>query len=176
MALGEYDVVGLSEVDVPEAYEEAFVKKWPDRYQFIRGLTGTNEDREDDHLWMAFDTVDFDLVTSQEMKEVGGFVFDDGHHRVPLYVRLRDKANGQEVVFIMNHFARGDKEFRQAHERARSVNGPGLSRSRSWRSETTTWTSFLKHKGVTRRLTSSCATMYGIGSGRTVGRHELVGP
>ncbi len=117
VALGEYDVVGLSEVDVPEAYEEAFVKKWPDRYQFIRGLTGTNEDREDDHLWMAFDTEDFDLVTSQEMKEVGGFVFDDGHHRVPLYVRLRDKANGQEVVFIMNHFARGDKEFRQAQAR-----------------------------------------------------------
>ena len=115
--LGQYDVVGLSEVDVPEAYEQALTNKWPDRYQFIRGLTGANEEREDDHLWMAFDTNKFDLVTSEEMKEVGGFVFDDGHHRVPLYVRLEDKSNGQEVVFIMNHFARGDKEFRQAQAR-----------------------------------------------------------
>lgn len=115
--LGEYDLIGLSEVNVPEAYEEAINKKWPDRYQFVRGLTGANEDREDDHLWIGFDTETFELVDSQEMKEISGFVFDDGHHRVPLYVRLKDKSNGQEVVFLMNHFARGDKEFRQGQAR-----------------------------------------------------------
>ncbi len=51
------------------------------------------------------------------MTEIGDFVFDDGHHRVPLYVRLRDNANEQEVVFVMNHLARGDKLFRQAQAR-----------------------------------------------------------
>lgn len=115
--LGQYDVIGLSEVEVPEAYEQSLSKKWPDRYQWIRGLTGANEDREDDHLWIAFNADKFDLVNSEEMKEVGGFVFDDGHHRVPLYVRLKDKNNGQEVVFIMNHLARGNKNFRQAQAR-----------------------------------------------------------
>ena len=115
--LGEYDVIGLSEVDTPEAYEASLSKKWPNRYQFVRGLTGVNEDRENDHLFVAFNTEKFSLVNSEEMKEIGGFVFDDGHHRVPLYVRLKDKANGQEVVFIQNHFARGDKEFRQGQAR-----------------------------------------------------------
>ncbi len=51
------------------------------------------------------------------MTELGGFIFDDGHHRVPLYSRLQDKTNGQEVVFVMNHLARGDKLFRQAQAR-----------------------------------------------------------
>lgn len=116
--LGMYQVIGLSEVHVPEAYEQAISKKWPDRYEFVRGLSGTNEEREDDHLWLAFDSQVFSLVDSQEMKEAGGFVFDDGHHRVPLYVRLKDNANGQEVVFLMNHLGRSDREFRQAQARA----------------------------------------------------------
>lgn len=115
--IGSYDLIGLSEVHVPEAYEKALTEKWPERYQYIRGVSGTNEDREDDHLWMAFDTNVFSLVDSQEMNEIGDFVFDDGHHRVPLYVRLKDKSNGQEVVFMMNHLARGNKEFRQAQAR-----------------------------------------------------------
>ena len=116
--LGQYDVIGLSEVDEPEAFEQSITEKWPERYQYVRGLTGVNEDREDDHLFMAFDTEKFELVNSVEMKEVEGFVFDDGHHRAPLYVRLKDKANGQEVVFIMNHLARGDENIRQAQARA----------------------------------------------------------
>ena len=115
--IGKYDVVGLSEVDKPAAFELAMEQKWPGRYQFIRGLTGINEDREDDHLWIAFNTEKFALVNGEEMTELGGFVFDDGHHRVPLYVRLQDKTNGQEVVFVMNHLARGDKQFRQAQAR-----------------------------------------------------------
>ena len=116
--LGHYDVVGLSEVEVPEAYEQAMTEKWPDQFQYIRGLTGANEDREDDHLWLAFNTEKFNLVNSQEMKEIGGFMFDDGRHRVPLYVRLKDKTNAQEVVFVMNHLARGDENFRQAQARS----------------------------------------------------------
>ncbi len=115
--LGPYDVIGLSEVDQPETFELAINNKWPDQYRFIRGLSGANEDREDDHLWMAFNREKFDLVENEEMKEVGGFVFDDGHHRVPLYVRLKDRNNGQEVVFLVNHLARGDEAFRQSQAR-----------------------------------------------------------
>ena len=111
--LGDYDVIGLSEVEVPAAYEEALSKKWPDRYEYIRGVSGANEGREDDHLWIAFSKDKFSLVETEEMKEVSGFVFDDGHHRVPLYVKLKDLANSQEVVFLMNHLARGNKDFRQ---------------------------------------------------------------
>ena len=111
--LGDYDVIGLSEVEVPAAYEEALSKKWPDRYEYVRGVSGANEGREDDHLWIAFSKDKFSLVETEEMKEVSGFVFDDGHHRVPLYVKLKDLANSQEVVFLMNHLARGNKDFRQ---------------------------------------------------------------
>lgn len=111
--LGGYDVIGLSEVENPAAYEEALSKKWPGRYEFIRGLSGANEAREDDHLWLAFSKDKFSMIEFEEMKEVSGFIFDDGHHRVPLYVRLKDLANSQEVVFLMNHLARGNKYFRQ---------------------------------------------------------------
>ena len=111
--MGDYDVIGLSEVETPAAYEEALSKKWPGRYEYIRGLSGANEAREDDHLWLAFSKDKFSLIESKEMKEVSGFIFDDGHHRVPLYVKLKDLANSQEVVFLMNHLARGNKNFRQ---------------------------------------------------------------
>ncbi len=111
--MGDYDVIGLSEVETPAAYEEALSKKWPNRYQYIRGLSGANETREDDHLWLAFSKDKFSLIESEEMKEVSGFIFDDGHHRVPLYVKLKDLANSQEVVFLMNHLARGNSQFRQ---------------------------------------------------------------
>tara|TARA_B110000495_G_C23030767_1_gene613823 strand:- start:736 stop:1692 length:957 start_codon:yes stop_codon:yes gene_type:complete len=111
--MGDYDVIGLSEVETPAAYEEALSKKWPGRYEYIRGLSGANETREDDHLWLAFSKDKFSLIESKEMKEVSGFIFDDGHHRVPLYVKLKDLANSQEVVFLMNHLARGNKNFRQ---------------------------------------------------------------
>jgi endonuclease/exonuclease/phosphatase family metal-dependent hydrolase len=111
--MGDYDVIGLSEVETPVAYEEALSKKWPGRYEYIRGLSGANETREDDHLWLAFSKEKFSLIESKEMKEVSGFIFDDGHHRVPLYVKLKDLANSQEVVFLMNHLARGNKDFRQ---------------------------------------------------------------
>jgi endonuclease/exonuclease/phosphatase family metal-dependent hydrolase len=111
--MGDYDVIGLSEVETPAAYEEALSKKWPGRYEYIRGLSGANETREDDHLWLAFSKDKFSLIESEEMKEVSGFIFDDGHHRVPLYVKLKDLANSQEVVFLMNHLARGNKNFRQ---------------------------------------------------------------
>lgn len=111
--MGDYDVIGLSEVETPAAYEEALSKKWPGRYEYIRGLSGANETREDDHLWLAFRKDKFSLIESKEMKEVSGFIFDDGHHRVPLYVKLKDLANSQEVVFLMNHLARGNKNFRQ---------------------------------------------------------------
>lgn len=116
--LGQYDVIGLSEVDEPDVYEQAISAKWPERYEYVRGHSGTNEDRDDDHLWFAFNSEKFALVNSEEMKEYGGFIFDDGHHRVPLYVRLKDKINGQEVVFLVNHFARGNEEFRQGQARS----------------------------------------------------------
>ncbi len=111
--LGDYDIIGLSEVENPAAYEEELTKKWPGRYEYIRGLSGANETREDDHLWFAFSKEKFSLIDSEEMKEVSGFIFDDGHHRVPLYIKLKDLANSQEVVFLMNHLARGNKNFRQ---------------------------------------------------------------
>ena len=114
ITLGNYDVIGLSEVEAPGVYKTVLGDVWPGRYQVIEGLTGANEERDDDHLWMAFDKSKFELVETSEMKEDGGFVFDDGHHRVPLYAKLKDKSDGMEIIFLMNHFARGNKDFRQS--------------------------------------------------------------
>ena len=47
------------------------------------------------------------------MDEAGGVKLNDGRHRAPLYVRLKDRGNGQELIVILNHLARGDADFRE---------------------------------------------------------------
>ena len=71
-----------------------------------------NNGREPDRLLLCVDSSKFDLVESADMQEAGGVKVNDGHHRSPLYVRLRDKSNGQELIVIQNHLARGDADFR----------------------------------------------------------------
>ena len=61
---------------------------------------------------VVYDQTKFNLVESADMQEAGGVVLNNGRHRAPLYVRLKDKSNDQELVVIHNHLARGDAEFR----------------------------------------------------------------
>ena len=107
IALGRYNIIGLSEVAKPEIYEQAISRNWPDRYGYIRGRSGRG-----DKLQILYDKIQFDHVGSAEMDEANGIKLNDGNQRAPLYARLKDRSNDQELIVVLNHLARGDAEFR----------------------------------------------------------------
>jgi hypothetical protein len=96
--LGRYDIVGLSEVAKSDVYETAIDEQWPQQFGFVRGTTGRS-----DKLLIMFNCEKFDRVASADMDEAGGVKFNNGRHRAPLYVRLKDRSNGQELIVIQNH-------------------------------------------------------------------------
>jgi len=40
--------------------------------------------------------------------------YNNGTHRSPLYVRLRERESGFEFIFMTNHLARRNEQLRQA--------------------------------------------------------------
>jgi hypothetical protein len=111
--LGRYDIIGLSEVDDPEPYVDAITQVLPDDFDFIRGKTGINNGREDDRLLLCVDNTKFELIAFDDIDEAGGVTFNDGRHRAPLYVRIKDRNTKQEIIVLLNHLARENTEFRQ---------------------------------------------------------------
>jgi endonuclease/exonuclease/phosphatase family metal-dependent hydrolase len=80
----------------------------------VSGESGFNDERENDRLWIACRRSKFDLLESGEMDEAGGFLFNDGRHRIPLYAKFTKKQGKRaEFTIILNHLARGDEDFRK---------------------------------------------------------------
>ena len=95
------DVIGLNEVNkrsIP-AYQAAL---GPD-YQAMISETGRS-----DHLVIIVNTKRFEILQTVEMHNL-----NDGTHRAPIYVRLKDRKTGFEFVFMTNHLSRGDARLRQ---------------------------------------------------------------
>jgi hypothetical protein len=109
VGFGHYDIIGLSDVGKPDVYEQAMNPNRTNlyRYGFVRGTTG-----DCDSLLLIYDKTRFDLVESADIQEAGGVVLQNGSHCAPLYVRLKDRSDGQELIVIQNHLAREDAEFR----------------------------------------------------------------
>lgn len=116
------DVVALNEVNsrnVP-VYAAALGKQ----YQAFVSETGRA-----DRLAILFDANRFDVLQVEEMANYREYLLNNGTHRSPIYVRLRDRKTGFEFIFMTNHLARRDDRLRQQQaaglrEWARDSNTP----------------------------------------------------
>ena len=98
-------IFALSEVD-PERFE-MYRKALGENYQSAAAETG-----RDLRLQILFDGDRFELLSREELERYRDNVLNDGRHRSPLLVRLRDRETGMVFQVMVNHLARGDAAFR----------------------------------------------------------------
>lgn len=75
-----------------------------------------------DRLLIAFNSVRFELVTSEELNDI-----NQGNHRAPLVVHLRQRSDGMELLVVVNHLARANEALR--HTQATKLNAWGATSS-----------------------------------------------
>ena len=98
--LAGYDVYCLNEVSRRSfpLYDAAL----PD-HESVESESGRS-----DHMMILFDKGKFELLEKKELHQ-----FNNGTHRSPMYVRLKDKKTRTELIVMTNHLARGDERLRQ---------------------------------------------------------------
>ena len=101
-----FDVVALNEVNSHnvEEYSDALGP----HYQAFVSRTGRS-----DRLAIIFNSTRFELLQSKEMAEYREYNLNNGNHRSPIFVRLKDRESGLEFVYMTNHLSRGDAKLRQ---------------------------------------------------------------
>ena len=136
-----YDVYCLTEVlrrSFP-IYKAAL----PD-YQAIESTSGRS-----DRMMILFNLEKFELLERRELYQL-----NNGTHRSPFYVRLRDKKTRTELIVMTNHLARGNKYLRQQQ-------AAGLLESLI--SATSIWTIPSNVRGGMRPSLKCCGTIFGSG-------------
>ena len=116
------DIVALNEVgrrNVP-----AYAAALGDHFQVFVSKSGRA-----DHLAIFFNSKRFVLLEQKEMTRHGDYLLNNGTHRSPIYVRLKERKSGQEFIFMTNHLARRDENLRRRQaaglrEWARDSNTP----------------------------------------------------
>jgi endonuclease/exonuclease/phosphatase family metal-dependent hydrolase len=68
-----------------------------------------NEDR----LQILYDKTRFELLEQIELDRHGDYVLNNGGHRSPTAVRLKDRVSDKTFIVMVNHLARGNAEFRK---------------------------------------------------------------
>ena len=66
-----------------------------------------------DRLAILYDKARYELLESIEMAEYREYRLNDGNHRSPIYVRLKERRGGLEFIFMTNHLSRADGELRK---------------------------------------------------------------
>jgi len=112
-----FDVIALNEVG--ERNVPAYAASLGENYQAVISTTGRA-----DRLAILYNTNRFEILQATEIHEL-----NNGTHRSPLYVRLRERESGFEFIFMTNHLARRNEQLRQAQaaglrEWARESNTP----------------------------------------------------
>lgn len=107
--LGEmrnHDVVCLNEVSPANfnRYSDALGSK----FSSVESRTGRS-----DRLQILFDHERFELLQAAELDAYRDLELNNGTHRSPLFVRLRDRGFGVEFIVMTNHLARGNAELRR---------------------------------------------------------------
>ena len=64
-------------------------------------------------LAILFDKNRFELLEQKEMAEYRDWTLNNGTHRSPIYVRLKERQTGYEFIFMTNHLARKNEKLRQ---------------------------------------------------------------
>lgn len=103
---GEYNIFCLSEVHPNDfaTYRQALGEDF-DSFESRSG----NEDR----LQILYDKTRFELLEQIELDRHGDYVLNNGGHRSPTAVRLRDRLSDKTFIVMVNHLARGNAEFRK---------------------------------------------------------------
>lgn len=117
--LGRYDVYALSEVADHKTIENEINTQWPEKYKFFVGDSGRalNSSYADDRLMVIVDRGRFEDSSATDLNEINGTSINDGRHRSPLLVQLRDRATFQQLQVVQNHFPRRDSKLRQHQAR-----------------------------------------------------------
>lgn len=107
--LGEmrnHDAVCLNEVSPAnfDRYSEALGSK----FSSVESRTGRS-----DRVQILFNQERFELLQSIELDAYREFELNNGSHRSPLFVRLRDRHSSVEFIVMTNHFARSNAELRK---------------------------------------------------------------
>ncbi len=104
-AFAEYNIIALSEVS-PDNFER-FCDGAASQFATVNSATGRG-----DRLQILYDAERFELVRQQELDEYRRNTLNNGTHRSPLIVHLRDRQSGVEFQVMVNHLARGNVELR----------------------------------------------------------------
>jgi endonuclease/exonuclease/phosphatase family metal-dependent hydrolase len=103
--LNGYDVYCLSEVDDDDF--DIFRKAVPKGFVAVNSNSGGG-----DRLQILFDGNRFDLLEQNELSQHRNFELNNGNHRSPMYVRLKEKTASVEFIMMTNHLARGKADLR----------------------------------------------------------------
>ena len=98
--LAGYDIYCLCEVHADNF--KRYAAALPNGFASIPSTTGGG-----DRMQIAFDADRFEPLDVEELHEL-----NEGRHRSPLLVRLRDRRSGTEFIVMTNHLARGNAQLR----------------------------------------------------------------
>ena len=102
----DHDVVCLSEVS-PASFER-YPMALGSKFLSVESRTGRG-----DRLQILFNQERFKLLQSEELNAYRDFELNNGTHRSPLFVRLRNRDSGVEFIVMTNHLARSNAELRK---------------------------------------------------------------
>lgn len=108
--LAEYrghEIICLSEVD-PVNFDN-YTKALVGEYHDVRGNTGNS-----DRLLILIKRERYEILDTGELSQYREHILNRGNLRSPLYVRIKDKQTGGQMIVMTNHLARGNAHSRQA--------------------------------------------------------------
>ena len=100
------DVYALSEVS-PDNFG-LYAAAFGPEYESVESATGRG-----DRLQILYDDERFELVRKNEMDRYRDHILNNGTHRSPLMVHLRERDTGIEFQVVANHLARSNEDLRK---------------------------------------------------------------
>lgn len=101
----DYDVICLNEVS-PLNFA-LYGQTLPPKFSSRLSETGRS-----DRLAIFWDESRFELLEAKELMEHNGYTLNNGTHRSPLYVRLKERTSDLAFIVMTNHLARANAELR----------------------------------------------------------------
>ncbi len=152
-----YDLYALSEVS-PRHFK-IFSSAVGDNFTSLESRSGAS-----DRLQIIFDKSRFELLELDEPQEIEGIKVNDGNHRSPLIVHLKDRRTGEEMLLTVVHLARRNEELREQQALGLTEWARGKSIPMVANGDFNFDYSFVTHEG-----NQSCAAMFGSGLSRRNG-------
>ena len=104
--LSGYDIYCLSEVHAKNF--KLYANALPSGFVAVNSTLGGG-----DRMQILFDSNRFELLQQKELHEHGDYKLNNGNHRSPMFVRLKDRESSIEFIVMTNHLARRNAELRK---------------------------------------------------------------